>query len=379
MRKRNRGLLTALILALLVRVFPAGAEDVRIFEDLRSWNHPEQVRLTEEDLLFNDPFTRLFGSRAFHFLGRLDNGTQFVINVFRWEYAFLGGWGMSVLVVDPGGETYVSEKRIPDRKVAVAEDRFSVRIGSSSFEGADGRYRIRIEMEGFSCDLQVRSILPLWQPGDGYVFLTKNRDVYMRLGVHCPWGLTTGYMVVRGRRISASGQCYGDRSRHSYAISKLSSPTLAFRGFSPADDTGAERWFLSVLQYTTHRSYGSRVIPTLILVREGRWALTTKEYTLETTDLRTERSCFPAFPHSYVLSASGNGYTLQGRFVVTDLYHLTDIFGSLSPFFRSLVSLFFKHPVIFRTVGYFEGSVICPDGKVEKLHLPGQCEYSIVD
>jgi hypothetical protein len=159
----------------------------------------------------------------------------------------------------------------------------------------------------------------------------------------------------------------------------MSSPTLAFRGFAPAEQDDEKRWFVSLLQYTTHPSYGHKDIPILILARGGQWAFTTKEYTLETTDLRAEGASSLAFPHCYNLRASGNGYQLRGRFVVTDLYHLTDILEKLSPFFRSLVSLFFKRPVIFRMVGYFEGTVTCPDGSIEQLYLPGQCEYSIVD
>jgi hypothetical protein len=368
-----------LILLHVMRIHSAGAQDILIFEHPENWLHPERIRLTEKDLLFNDPYTKMFGSRAFHFLGRLDNGIQFVINVFRWEYAFLGGWGMSVLIVEPDGSTYICEQKIPDREVFVEQDRFSLRIGDSRFEGADGEYRVRIEQEEFFCDLRVRSLLPLWQPGDGYVFLTKKRDVYMRLGVHCPRGVTSGTIVLRGRRISAAGQCYGDRSRHSYSISRMSSPTLAFRGFSPADQQNEETWFVSLLQYTTHRSYGSRVIPVLILTREGHWAFTTKEYKLETTDLRAEGSSSLKVPHRFQLSAAGNGYALRGSFVVTDLYHLTDIFQRLPRFFRSLVALFFKRPVIFRMVGYFQGTVVCPDGSRQELYLPGQCEYSIVD
>jgi hypothetical protein len=379
MRAMIREILASAILVVLMRSPAAHAEDPHIFENPVNWAHPEQIRLTEADLLFNDPFTKLFGSRAFHFLGRLDNGIQFVINVFRWEYAFLGGWGMSVLIVEPDGSTFISEKRIPDRQVEVAPDRFCIQVGSSSFEGADGLYRVRIDQEEFSCDLRVRSLLPLWQPGDGYVFLTENRRVYMRLGVHCPWAVTSGHMVVRGRWISAAGQCYGDRSRHSYSISKMNSPTLAFRGFSPPEQEGEDRWFLSLLQYTTHPSYGPRDIPVLIVARAGRWAFTTKEYALQPTDLRAEEISPLAFPHCYNLGADCNGYRLRGRFVVTDLYHLTDIFEKIPSFFRSLASLFFKRPVIFRMVGYFEGTISCPDGFVEQLYLPGQCEYAIVD
>jgi hypothetical protein len=371
-------LLPILIISLLTHSRPSAAQEVSIFEHPENWAHPEQLDLTEKDILFKDPFTKLFGSRAFHFLGCLDNGTQYVINVFHWEYAFLGGWGMSVMVIEPDGSAYICEQRIPEQEVSVAEERFHITVGSSIFEGADGSYRVRINQDDFYCDLQVRSMLPLWQPGDGYVFLTKKRDVFMRLGVHSPWAVTRGYMVVRGRWMSADGQCYGDRSRHSYPISKISSPALAFRGFSPARISSEERWFLSVLQYTSHRSYGSKTIPIMILAHGGRWVFTTKDYSLTTGDFRNSEMSKLAYPHCFTLSAARNGYALQGRFVVTDLYHLTDIFAKLPAVFRPLVSLFFKRPVIFRMVGYFEGTVTGPSGSTEQLYLPGQCEYSIL-
>jgi hypothetical protein len=85
-----------------------------------------------------------------------------------------------------------------------------------------------------------------------------------------------------------------------------------------------------------------------------------------------------AYPHCFTLSAARNGYALRGRFIVTDLYHLIDIIAKLPGAFRELVSLFFKRPVIFRTLGYFEGTVTGPDGSTERLFLPGQCEYSIL-
>jgi hypothetical protein len=117
----------------------------------------------------------------------------------------------------------------------------------------------------------------------------------------------------------------------------------------------------------------------MILARAGKWVFTTKDYSLTTSDLRSSEMSRLAFPHCFALSAARNGYALRGRFIVTDQYHLTDIFAKLPAVLRSLVSLFFKRPVIFRMVGYFEGTVIRPDGSLEQLYLPGQCEYSILD
>ncbi len=375
-----RGKRAALVFLVALLPSRAGtAQEVRIFEDSYNWSHPNRLGLTEQDLLFTDPFTGSFDSRAFHFLGRLDEGTQFVINVFNWEYAFWGGWGMSVAVIEPDGSAYVYEEKIPEKEITFAEDRFCIQFGDSTIEGADGLYHLRINQEDFSCDIAVSNLLPLWKPGDGYVFLTEERDVFLRLGVHSPWALTSGYLVVRGRRISARGQCYGDRSRHSFPVTRLSSPSLAFRAFSPGSTSLKERWFISVLHYTTHRSYGARQVPIMILARGGDWAFTTKDFSLTACDFRDSGQHRLPFPRRFEVAAEENGYSLQGQFLAVHLYHLTDIFENLPKIFRPIAFLFFKRPVIFRMTGYFQGTVTAPDGSVSSLVLPGQCEYSIVD
>jgi hypothetical protein len=369
-------------LLFLVALLPSRAgtaQEVRIFEDSYNWSHPNRLGLTEQDLLFTEPFTGSFDSRAFYFLGLLDEGTQFVINIFNWAYGYWGGWGMSVVVIEPDGSVYVCEEKIPEKEITFAQDRFFIRFADSVIEGADGLYRIRISREDFSCDIFVSNLLPLWQPGDGYVFLTEERDAFLRLGVPCPWALTSGYLVVRGRRISASGQCYGDRSRHSLPINRMNSPTLAFRAFSRASTPLQERWFISVLHYTTHRSYGARQVPIMILARGGDWVFTTKELLLTPRDFRDSGRHRMSFPHRFEVEAEGNGYSLQGQFLASQLYHRTDIFEKIPRIFRPIASLFFKRPVIFRMTGCFQGTVTAPDGSPSSLLLFGQCEYSIVD
>ncbi len=370
--------LSHLLFLFIITCRPLAAEP-EVFESPFNWENPDKLFLTEQEILFDESFTKLFGSRAFHFIGRLDDGTQYVMSVFNWAYGIFEGWGMSVLVVRPDGSTYISEQRIPESEVTVGEDRFDIQVGRSSFSGSDGKYRVRIEQEEFSCDLRIENLLPLWQPGNGYVLFPTDRNVFMRLGVNSPWALTSGYMILQGQRISARGQCYGDRSRHSFHITRMSSPTLAFRGFSLADTSLEQSWFISVLRYTTHRSYGSKDIPVMILARGGEWLFTTKSYSLILSDVRPGKRSDLPFPRRYELKAEENGYRLQGTFIVTRLYHLTDIFEKLPGMIRAVVCVFFKRPVIFRMVGYFQGQLIDPDGCTYSLSLPGQCEYAVVD
>ncbi len=375
-----RGWAHALVPALLAlaSLAPLPAQEVRIFEDPESWAHPEEVSLREQDLLFNEPFTQSFGSRAFHFIGRLDDGTQYVFIVFKWVSAFLGGWGMSVLVTEPDGSTFAYEERMPDDQVTVESERFHIRIQDSELDGADGRYRIRIRVEGFSCDLRVRNLLPLWRPGDGYVFLDARRDAYIRLGVNSPWAQTEGYLVVRGKWISGRGQCYGDRSLHNYPLGRTTASTVAFRGFSPAGAAPGERWFLSVLRYQTHQSYGSRYAHVLILAHDGQWVLTARNCTLRLEGFRSSGLSPYPYPARMVVEVERDGYRLEGAFRVRRVYHLSDIYQKLPPVFRAIVSLFFQRPVIYRVSGEFRGTLTRPDGSRQPLSLPGQGEYSVL-
>lgn len=186
------------------------ADDIRIFEDSYSWEHPESIRLEEKDMLFNDPYVRDYQGRSFSFNFYFSDGTIFTLNVFQWLYLFFGGWGLAVLVVRPDGETFVYEGKIPDTGMVVAQDRFFVRFGDSVLEGADGEYCVRLILEGFQCDLHIVNSIPAWRPGDGYLILAPKGSVYTRFAVSSPWAHVRGTLTLQQQTIPVEGQCYGD-------------------------------------------------------------------------------------------------------------------------------------------------------------------------
>lgn len=370
--------LGSLLLLLLARPEPGGAQEARIFQPPDTWLHPEKAFLRERDLLFQDPYTQNFGSGTFSFAGRLDDGTFFNFTVFQWRYTIWSGWGLFVLIVEPDGSRFVLEERIPDKTVSLSPDRLLLRFGDSSITGSDGEYRIRLNVPGLACDIAVHNLLPPWQPGDGYAWLTSKRDVYMRYGVHSPWAVTSGTLVLRGRTHSGRGQCFGDRSRASYPLSRMYPSLIAIRGFSAAQVPPADRWFLGTVFLRTHESYGSLPVAHLILAHGGRWVFTTRNFTLAPADLRQEERSRLPWPRTFRLTAEENGYLLRGEFTSTELVHLTDILRRLPAMFQPIAAVFLKTPVIFRSVGFFRGALTLPDGAIQAIELPAQCEYNIL-
>jgi hypothetical protein len=375
--RRSPGLGPILLLAFLaVRPAPAGAQEAGVFGPPVGWPPPQVVALREADLLFRDPDTESFNNLSFHFLGRLDDGTLFTFSVFRWSYALWGGWGLFVLVHEPGGEPYVHEERLPEKAVTLAEDRFELRFGVGSISGSNGRYRIRLDLPGFACDLDIRPILPPWQPGDGYARLTAGHGAFLRTGVHSPWAATSGTVVLRGRPLPGRGQCYGDRTRFSLPASRLNPDLVTFRGFSPAEVREGDRWLLNVLHWRSHEDYGSLPIASLILAHGGEWVLTARDFSVVPADFRKEENARLPWPRTIRLQAAQGGYRLSGDFRA-ELVHVTDVRHRLPAIFRPIASLFVKMPVIFRLAGVFRGTLTLPDGATRELELFGQGEVDL--
>jgi hypothetical protein len=371
--------LPAFLLALLLcTAARPGADGARIYEPGWSWDHPEQVRVPEAELLFEEPHAGGYRVRGFNFYCLLDDGTLLTVNVFRWLYGLLGGWGMAVLVAKPGEQVYAHEAQLQRATMGSGTERLSLHFTGGSLEGADGEYRLVLELKDFACDLRISPVLPPWMPGDGYAVLSPKGDAYTRFGVPSPWARLQGSMRLRGQWSAVTGQCYGDRTLHVYPFGKLCSPMYYFRAFSPPGTPEAQRRFLSMVVYETHPSFSERRLSMLLAAEQDRWLFTTRYFRAAPEAFRQgANSPFPC-PSELHLLASKEGYRLEGAFLAGKPYHVTDVFQRLPPFFRALAGLFLKRPVVFRLGGVFQGRLTRPDGTVEVLRLPGLGEYSIV-
>ncbi len=350
-----------------------------IFDPEESWEHPGQVRLEPDELRFVERKARTFRSETVYFTGLLNDGWTFTISFSAWNYSVFSGWGVFAVLADPDGTGHWFQKEVRKSAVRVGTEGLSIRFDEGSIEGSPPEYRIRLrDIQGLTCDLRVRSRLGPWKPGNGYAWLSGERDVYTHFRVPVPWGEVRGTLELPGERLDVEGECYGDQSTLVAPPSRLSSPVCALRAFSPPGTPAGEHWFLGLYEAISHPEYGGRRQPMLLLADTSGWRLTTRRFTLRPSDFLKSDAAPYEFPTRYRLSVEDQGYRLEGEYTLDSVYNVTDILRSLPPFLRGIADALIKRPVIFRGVGGFEGELTEPGGAVRPIRLEGPIEYMII-
>jgi hypothetical protein len=356
---------------------PAGAQGLTGVGAPSPWPAPELVRVSDDDLLLNDPYTRGFRSRFWYFNGLLEGGTTFAISLFQWRHGLLGGPGLAVLVSEPGRPALALETRIDERSFVESPQRLDIRFGDSELTGSRDGSTVRLRLPEFSCDLEIRNLLNPWRPGDGTVRLSPGGGAYTRHTVLSPFATVSGRMSFGGREMAAQGFCYSDRGLVNLPLRRLNPEEFSFRVFGPGITPEEEPWMVSVLESVSAEAYGSRRTSSLLVGRGRQWILATDGHSFEATDFVLEQGAAFPYPRRLKVRATKNGYALDGEFVVNRLIALDDILAKLPPVFREVAELLIRRPVIHRLGGYFLGSLECPDGTREILCLPGQGDYSL--
>lgn len=373
MRTNRAALAAGLSLLLAYPCFADGARTsaARIYEDPAAWENPEGVTVSDAELFPDAPFEGTFQSRSFFYTGRLDNGIVFIFNLFHWTYSVFNQWGLTVVITDPDGRVYTYEGSLPDRAKNDPAEGFAFHFGPDQFEATADGCRIRLALKGFSCDLDLRRILPPWKPGDGWAVYTEEGDEYSRYASPAPWAAVSGWMRVFGQTMNADGQCLWDSCLTVQPLTRTNSRITVFRAFS-------DRTFVSAMVTWTSEKYGPLPVPMLLVARDGRWVFTTKDFVMDPADWSVSRNPPFPFPGRYTVSAADKGLALEGSFESTRMYHAMDVFESLPPFMRGVATLFFKRPVYYRLVGSFRGKLTMQNGEEIELDLPAAGEYVIL-
>ncbi len=366
---RPRVFFSVPVLALLLAAFAA----IRCAA-IPNWPPPQEVTLSDEDLLLNDPYTGHFQSRFWYFNAVLRDGTDLALSLFQWRYGMLGGEGLTAICAETDGRTYALETKLEDLEASA--DRLSYSFDQSFLEGDRQGTRIHLRLPDFSCDLELRNLLNPWKPADGYLYLNRRGDVYTRLSVTSPFAEVSGGLEVHGSFRLVDGWCYADRGVISAPASRINPEQSTFRAFGPAGQ--GEPWMVSVSESATHRAYGSRREAILLLARGGEWLMATPDYDFRAEEIRREAGTPFAFPHRFRVRAQQDGRTLEGEFSVSRLFYILDILGRLPPALRSIAEALVRRPVIFRLKGGFSGTLEEADGSRVSLELPGQGEYQLM-
>jgi hypothetical protein len=365
-------LLIAAALAASVAAPRAGAE-ARVFDGPWNWEHPNALRLTEDEVFPHTPYGRGWQNHSFYWMGRLDNGYLVVMNPFQWRYGALGAWGMYVIVRDPLGRVFIWDGKIEEPEAAPRGMR--VLADNARFESRPGMHHWTVDVPGFSCDFAFTNVLPAWKPGDGMARLSD--DFYFAYRLPAPWADLAGTMTVEGRTVDAAGQCFYDTTEFQVPLSRASAGSHAVRVWSAPGTPREDRWFVGILTTIPHPGFGIPDLPMLVVARGDRWVMTTKDFAFDFVETVTPEDPPYPYPVAIAVSARDPNGSLVGSFILEPPYVTTDVFARLPRVFRALASLFLSRPVIYRNLARFTGRVTEPDGRTTDLDLSGQGEFVI--
>jgi len=376
MPSRVAGIAVVAFVALAPAALPTRASaQARIYDGPWNWEHPNELRLTEDETFPHAPYEGDYQSHSYYWLGRLDAGYVVAMSPFQWRYGAIHAWGLYVIVRDPQGRVFSWDGKLGDGEIDAAPRGMHVSAGANRFDSGVGAHRWVVEVPGFSCDFTFTNVLPAWKPGSGVAWF--DGEHYTTYSLPAPWADLAGTMTVNGVTVDAAGQCLFDTSETCLPPTRMNAECQAARVWSPPGTPRDERWFVGTLTTISHPGYGSLALPMLMVAHGDRWLFTTMRYGFDFLETRTLDDPPYPYPARIAVRAQEQGYTLTGVFAVDHPYWITDIFQRLPKLFRTIASWFVKRPVIFRNLARFEGTVTFPDGRAATIELSGQAEFMI--
>jgi len=342
------------------------------------WQNPEQIKVKNQDIAFNNLKYNFPMSDSVYFMSYFNDGWVLMLSLFRLKYGPIEKWGIYSIVSEPDGTSYWATHQIDKKNIITEPNRLFVKDENNCIYGNDMTYYIKLDFENFSCNLTYKNILPPWQLDDNRVYISKDKQAFFRLIVISPWAMVTGTITLDNKTINVKGQGYGDRFLSVNPLRKMNPYVYSIRTFSKANTDPKNRWFFGLLENITHKSYGSKRIPLLLLAYGNKWLLITQDYTIETTDYEYNPNTLYKYPTRIKIKCSTHGYKLEGEYLVQKLFNFTDVLGEFPNFIRKILLLYFNRPVYFRSSGEFLGTLTMPNGTVYNLHLFGPHEYILV-
>lgn len=370
MRARLPAILTGLGAAALAFGLEAQA---RIYDGPWNWEHPNELRLTQDETFPHTPYQGEWQTHSYYWLGWLEAGYVVVMSPFEWRYGAIHAWGLYVIVRDPRGRVFSWDGKLGAGLPEVAASGMHVSSGGTRFDSGDGVHHWVVDVPGFSCDLVFTNVLPAWKPGSGVVWYDGRH--YSAYSLPAPWADLSGTMTVDGKTVDAAGQCLLDASESLMPPTRPNASCQAARVFSSPGTPREDRWFLSMLTTISHAGYGSLRQPMLMVAHGERWVFTTMRYSLDFVEMATIDDPPYPYPARMAVRARDGGYALEGVFTNEPPYWVTDIFQRLPKVIRTVASWFVKRPVIYRNMTRFEGMLTFPDGSTTALELSGQAEF----
>lgn len=345
------------------------------------WAEPGSIIIPPEQMAFSERHSEdarsISEAESNTYLCVFD-GWVMAAQVLVGKYGPLRIWGSYILLVGPDGKRYYVKRQFKEKDVKLAKDRLFLQEGGNLIEGKNGVFRLKLVFDTISCDLTYKNIVPSWKPGNGHVYLDKEKKISSFLVVTSPWADVTGTIRLPDRTLNVKGEGYADKAVGTQTPFKQNPYLFSIRVFSPPGTPKEQRWMFCLLESTTHTSFGSKKIPLLYLCNNNKMILATKNYEREVTQWKKGAQADQRYPGVIKIHAEGNGYAIKGEYVGGKLFDVLNVFSELPAWWRSIAEKFGKAMVHYRSHGTLNATVTSPDGKTTNIRLIGPTGYLIV-
>ena len=120
-------------------------------------------------------------------------------------------------------------------------------------------------------------------------------------------------MTLDGRARAVSGQALLEKCLIVNPLGRLDPLLYSIRTWSDDAEPPEARWYVGLLDVTTHEAYGAERIPRMEVAKAGSWMFATQDYSLEALDPERGAGMPYAAPRRIRVTARGGGYLLAAE------------------------------------------------------------------
>jgi hypothetical protein len=146
---------------------------------------------------------------------QFDDGSTLVVTFSNKPHTSPAGpLAPTVLVIrqHPDGSRTHVEPVFAAGDFAAATDHCDVRIGANTVTGDLDTYRLHLEVDGLTADVEIERKAPSWRPGAGITYFDSHKKHYLAWVVPVPYGTVSARITEGGTTRTLQGSAYHDHN-----------------------------------------------------------------------------------------------------------------------------------------------------------------------
>lgn len=322
------------------------------------------------------PIRNPFESQSLYLLERMENGGWVIIYFFVLKAPIGEKWGVIATVTEPDGKRYQFKEEVPGNEIGFKPGSAQIKMGQCSFDGKAPTYRVHFEAGGLAADLVFSNLVPTWKPGDGTTYYSPDKKTFYKYSAVCPFSKVAGSLKYNNKTVNAAGWGFGDRAQSNLSFFHQNRMIYAVRAFPKKTD--GPKYAVSMLEYIAHSSYNSMRLPTLIIMDEKGYLVSTRNYTLKTADFRKDTNTGYSYPWRIDITGQDQGVDFKLHSQATRVEDVLDVINELPSYLRPIARKYFARPVFYRFTGGLTGELTLKDGSKARIDLDGYSEVTFI-